>query len=104
MTHIAVETTAKQYLGTVAKIGEIAIKLVPKLYIVGELLAGVLNATTTTKNFPNPPAGAKIADINPPILAPDSPNPAVQVGLDAADAANAAPMIFPVTLDKKNPR
>jgi hypothetical protein len=64
----------------------------PKVYIVGAQAEGTDNAMSTIRNFPNPPAGARMADIRPPTLLP-SPKPNFQDGTAGAAAANAAPSI-----------
>jgi hypothetical protein len=58
--------TANMYLGTLAKTGAMAIKLVPKEYIVGAHALGMESAKRTMMNLPNPPVGANIAAIRPP--------------------------------------
>jgi len=67
----------------------------PNVYIVGAQAEGTDNAISTTKNFPNPPVGASIADIRPPTLLPLT-KPDSQDGTAGAAAANAAPSIWPV--------
>jgi len=65
-------------------------KLVPNVYIVGAHALGMDNATRTTRSFPNPPVGERMADMRPPILSPPS-NPAFQDGTAGADAVKTAP-------------
>ena len=50
-------------------------------------------AISTSKNLPNPPAGARTAAISPPMSLP-SLNPVDHDGTPGAAAANAAPIIF----------
>jgi hypothetical protein len=73
----------------------------PKVYIVGAEAEGTDNAMSTAKNFPNPPVGARMAEIRPPILLP-SLKPDSQDGTDGAAAANAAPSICPIICTKTN--
>lgn len=56
---------------------------------------GIVSASKTVRNLPNPPAGAKIALMRPPTLFPLS-NPASQAGSFVADAAKMAPKKCPV--------
>jgi hypothetical protein len=87
---MASEIIAKKYRGTFWKIGAIVMKLVPNVYIVGAHALGTDNATMTMRNLPNPPLGARTADIRPPMLSPPS-NPVAQDGTAGADAVKAAP-------------
>lgn len=86
-THIATATIGKRYRGTFSMKGAMAIKLVPNVYIVGATALGTDNATSMTKNLPNPPAGDNTADIKSPTFS----WPADHAGTVAAEAANAAP-------------
>lgn len=89
-TDIASDTMAKMYRGTFSKMGAMAMKLVPKVYIVGAAALGTDSATRTVKNFPKPPVGASTAEMSPPTFSPPS-KPADQAGTEAADAVKAAP-------------
>jgi hypothetical protein len=101
----------KTYLGTLANIGAIDMKLVPnqfdqfirgyvgvialdqpKVYIVGAQADTVLSDTNTTKNFPNPFDGERTAETRPPTFEPSS-NPVCHTGTLVAAEANAAPSI-----------
>lgn len=87
---MASDTIAKAYRGIFWKMGVMAIKLVPNVYIDGAHALDTDRATRTVRNFPNPPVGERTAEIRPPTFFPFS-NPADQAGTDSADAANAAP-------------
>ena len=65
----------------------------PKEYIVGAQADDVDTAISTSKNLPNPPAGARTAARSPPMSLPPL-NPADHDGTPGAAAANAAPTIF----------
>lgn len=58
-------------------------------YIVGVLLPVTLKLSSTTRNLPNPPTGARIALTSPPTLPPVKP--AFHSGTEGADIAAAAP-------------
>lgn len=90
MSHIAPDTMTKRYLGTMAKNVPTVMKLEPKVYIVGAVALGMVSASSTVKNLPNPPMGERIASINPPTLLPSS-NPACHAGTRTAHAAKSAP-------------
>ena len=64
----------------------------PNVYIVGAEAEGTDSERSTTRNFSNPPVGARIAEISPPKLFP-SLNPDFQDGTAGAAAAKAAPSI-----------
>jgi hypothetical protein len=83
------------YLGIFAKTGAMAIKLVPKEYIVGAHALGMDKAKRTMINLPNPPVGASIAAMSPPTSLLFL-KPAAQDGTKGADAVKAAPSICPV--------
>lgn len=100
---MAVETIANIYRGTLAKMGAIDMKLVPKLYIVGAEAEDTDNARSATRNLPNPPVGARIAEIRPPKLFPLS-KPDFHDGTAGAAAAKAAPTIWPIMFEVNRPR
>src|SRR6185369_6362968 len=63
--------------------------------MVGAQADGMDNATITTRNFPNPLAGARVAAKRPPMLVPPA-NPVSHAGIEGALAANAAPSMWTV--------
>jgi hypothetical protein len=94
-THIPSEIRIYTQRGTRENQVEIATKLVLNVYIVGAQALGILSATSTVRNLPNPPTGVKTAYNKPPtdVL---SWNPAFHAGTLGAAAANAAPRVCPV--------
>jgi hypothetical protein len=91
---MAVDMIANMYLGTFAKHGATAIKLVPKEYIVGALALEVDKANKTMSILPNTAVGASIVEIKPPTSLLFR-KPAAQEGTNGADAAKAAPRVCP---------
>ena len=89
-SHIASDTMTNTYLGTIAKYVPMAMKLEPKVYIVGAHALGMDSARSTVRNFPKPPNGERMASMSPPTLLPSS-NPACHAGTRTAHAANSAP-------------
>lgn len=89
---MAVETTAMIDRGILANTVDIVMKLVQTVYSVGAQALGVLNASKTSRNFPNPPAGARMAPTRPPTSLP-FPRPSCHVVTYGAAAVNAAPMM-----------
>lgn len=87
---MAVEMTAKMNRGTLAKTGEMVMKLVHTVYIVGVLALGVVSAMQTTRNLPKPPAPESVAAMSPPTSLP-LPSPACHSGTYDAAAVNAPP-------------
>ena len=77
-TDIAVEMRATMARGIFAKKEDIVMKLVHTVYNVGAQALGVLNASNTRRNFPKPPAGAKMAPTRPPTSLP-FPRPSCHV-------------------------
>jgi hypothetical protein len=92
---MAVDIIAKTYLGTFAKYGATAIKLVAREYRFGADELGMVKANKTMRIFPNVAVGASIAKINPPMSFPFW-KPEDQGGTKGADAAKAAPRVCPV--------
>ena len=65
-------------------------KLVHTVYMVGAHALGAVRLSSTSRNFPNFPVGARIAATRPPTSLP-SPSPACHEGTESEAAANAAP-------------
>lgn len=91
-TYIAVEMMAMINRGIFANLVDIVMKLVHTVYSVGAHALGVLSASKTRRNLPNPPAGARMAPARPPTLLP-LPSPSSHVVTYGAAAVKAAPMI-----------
>lgn len=66
------------------------IRLEPNVYIVGAHALGMVSASRTVRNLPNPPSGERTASMSPPTLFPPA-KPASQEGVNGADAAKTAP-------------
>lgn len=82
--------TTYTHLGIFANTSATVIKLLEKVYIVGEHALGTDRASSTVRNLPKPPRGERTASMRPPTLLPLS-KPASQDGTAVADAAKTAP-------------
>jgi hypothetical protein len=71
------------------------------MYIVGAQADGTDSARRTTKIFPNPPAGARMAEISPPTFRP-SLKPSFHDGTAGAVAAKTAPSMWQMICMKNN--
>lgn len=87
---MAPDTRAYAFRGILAKNGATFMKLVPNEYMVGAQVLGTESATSTVRNLPKPPAGARTALKRPPMSLPAA-KPASHEGTKGADAANTAP-------------
>jgi hypothetical protein len=65
----------------------------PKVYMQRAQSVKVDSATSTIKNFPNPPTGASVAPKRPPTFSPCS-KASFQDGMAGAIAAIAAPIMW----------
>lgn len=98
-----VEMIAKTDLGICAKMGEIVMKLVQTVYIVGAHALGAESDMRTSRNLRKSPVGSSTALTSPPTAFPLF-SPSFHAGMYGAAAASAAPIICAGMLDTRKPR